>query len=100
MIMAVNVKFIGALRHMAGKSKTVTIDNDCSTNFTVKDLIQKIIIDIPAIKADISTQQKNGDVKTNALILVNDREISVLNGVDTLLANGDEVVFITVVHGG
>jgi molybdopterin converting factor small subunit len=102
MMMVVTVKFIGALRHIAGKSKTVTVDNAdvCSANFAVKDLIQKIIIDVPAIKADLIVEQKNGDVKTSALILVNDREISVLNGIDTLLANGDEVVFIPVVHGG
>jgi molybdopterin converting factor small subunit len=99
-MIAVNVKFIGALRHIAGKSKTITIGNDCSTNFTVKDLKQKMIIDIPEIKANIITQQTNDTIKTNALILVNGREISALNGVDTLLDNNDEVVFIPVVHGG
>jgi molybdopterin converting factor small subunit len=99
-MMAVNVKFIGALRHIAGKSKTVTITNIYPANFTVKDLIQKIVIDVPEIKTSLITQQAGNIVKTNTLIFVNDREISVLNGVDTLLANGDEVVFISVVHGG
>ncbi|MCL2172110.1 MAG: MoaD/ThiS family protein [Nitrososphaerota archaeon] len=99
--MAINIKFVGALRHIAGKSKKVTIDNNnCIANFTVNDLIQKTITDIPEIKADIITQQTNGATKLNVLILVNDREISVLNGIDTVLSNGDEVVFIPVVHGG
>jgi molybdopterin converting factor small subunit len=31
---------------------------------------------------------------------VNGREISVLNGLDTILKDGDEVVFVPVVHGG
>ena len=39
-------------------------------------------------------------MKTNALILVNDREISVLDGLETKLSDGDEVVFVPVVHGG
>jgi molybdopterin converting factor small subunit len=39
-------------------------------------------------------------MKTNALILVNDREISVLNGLDTKLDDGDEIVFVPVIHGG
>jgi MoaD family protein len=95
--MAVNVKFVGALRHIAGKSELVV---DCLADFSVKDLIQKIIIDMPEIKANIINQQTDGTVKSVSLILVNDREISVLNGVDTLLADGDEVVFIPVVHGG
>jgi molybdopterin converting factor small subunit len=31
---------------------------------------------------------------------VNGKEISVLNGLDTVLKDGDEVVFVPVVHGG
>jgi molybdopterin converting factor small subunit len=34
------------------------------------------------------------------LILINGREISALNGLDTILQEGDEVVFVPVVHGG
>lgn len=97
MMMTVTVKFVGALRHITGQSKTTVT---CAANFSIKDLIQKLIIDIPAMKTNIINQQTNGSVKTNALILVNDREISVLNGIDTLLVDGDEVVFIPVVHGG
>ncbi len=95
--MAINVKFVGALRHMAGKSKMVIAWLD---NFSIKDLIQKIVLDLPDIKASILNQQTDGALKPNALILVNDREISVLNGLDTLINDGDEVVFIPVVHGG
>jgi len=95
--MTINVKFVGALRHIAGKSEMAI---DCLEDFSVKVLIQKIIIEIPAIKTNIINQQFDGAVKTNSLIIVNDREISVLNGLDTLLADGDEVVFIPVVHGG
>jgi len=34
------------------------------------------------------------------LILVNGREISVLNGLETKLKDGDEISLIPVVHGG
>jgi len=34
------------------------------------------------------------------LILVNDREIGVLNSLETKLNDGDEVVLVPVVHGG
>jgi molybdopterin converting factor small subunit len=40
------------------------------------------------------------DSRSNAIILVNGREISVLNGLETNLSNGDEIVFVPVVHGG
>jgi molybdopterin synthase sulfur carrier subunit len=95
--MAITVKFIGALRHLTGKPK-LTIEH--SADFTIKDLIQKLIQDAPQAKSSIIDQQPDGAMKTNALILVNDREISVLDGLETPLKDGDEVVFVPVVHGG
>ncbi|MCL2642906.1 MAG: MoaD/ThiS family protein [Candidatus Bathyarchaeota archaeon] len=96
-MMTVNVKFVGALRHIADKSDMII---ECPVDFSVKELLQKIILYLPEIKTNIVNQQTGNVVKTNVLILVNDREISVLNGMDTLLNSGDEVVFIPVVHGG
>jgi molybdopterin converting factor small subunit len=95
--MGITVKFVGSLRHAANKSSMLI---ECSTNFSIKDLIQKILLDIPAIKTDIIRQQADGTIKNTVLILVNEREISVLNGLDTLLTNKDEVVFLPVAHGG
>ena len=34
------------------------------------------------------------------VILVNGREISILNGYQTEVSDGDEIVFVPVVHGG
>jgi len=95
--MAVNVKFVGALRHITGKPKLTV---DYLAGFSVKDLIQKLIQDSPQIQASIVDQQTDGTMKTNALILVNNREISVLNGLETKLSDGDEIVIVPVVHGG
>jgi molybdopterin converting factor small subunit len=38
--------------------------------------------------------------KTNMLVLVNGKEIGVLNGLETAIKDGDELVFVPVVHGG
>ena len=94
--MAVIVKFIGALRQVSGKTQ---LKVECTESFSLKDLILKITQDMPQLKASLIDQQL-GVMKTNALILVNDREISVLNGLDTKINEGDEVVFVPVVHGG
>jgi molybdopterin converting factor small subunit len=40
------------------------------------------------------------DPRTNALILVNGKEVSVLQGLNTKIKDGDELVLIPVVHGG
>jgi MoaD family protein len=94
--MAVIVKFIGALRQVSGKTQ---LKVECTESFSLKSLILKITQDIPQLKASLIDQQL-GAMKTNTLILVNDREISVLNGLDTKINEGDEVVFVPVVHGG
>jgi sulfur-carrier protein len=95
--MTITVKFIGALRHIIGKPK-LTID--FSADYTIKNLIQKLIQDTPQIKTSIIDQQTDGTIKTSALILINDREISVLKGIESKLSDGDEIVFVPVVHGG
>ena len=41
-----------------------------------------------------------GDPRPNAVILVNGKEISVLDGLETEINDGDEIVLIPVIHGG
>ncbi|MFX0092174.1 MAG: MoaD/ThiS family protein, partial [Candidatus Hodarchaeota archaeon] len=38
--------------------------------------------------------------RPNALILVNGKEISVLNGLETQVEDGDKIVLVPVSHGG
>jgi len=54
---------------------------------------------MPELKYTFSDQELN-DSRSNSLILVNGKEISVLNGYETKLCDGDEIVFVPVVHGG
>ncbi len=54
---------------------------------------------MPELKHTFSDQELN-DSRSNSLILVNGREISVLKGFETKLSDGDEIVFVPVVHGG
>ncbi len=94
--MVLTIKFIGALRHITGKTQlTVNYEKEMS----LKDLLAKISQETPKLEKSFSDQQ-TGDSTSNALILVNGREISVLNGLETKLSDGDEIVFVPVVHGG
>jgi molybdopterin converting factor small subunit len=61
--------------------------------------VNKISEEMPELKRTFSDQELN-DSRSNSLILVNGREISVLNGFETKLNDGDEIVFVPVVHGG
>lgn len=96
MAMSVSLKFIGTLRHASDKSKLVMVI--CGA-LSVKELISKLVIELPAFKQSIDLQRLE-ELQSNLLILVNGREISVLNGFETMVKDGDEIVFVPVVHGG
>ena len=94
--MIVTVKLIGALRHAAG---TGEITLNCEGNTSIKELINGITGEVPELTRSLIDQQLENPMP-NVLILVNGREISVLNGLETTLQNNDEIVLVPVVHGG
>jgi molybdopterin synthase sulfur carrier subunit len=94
--MAVTVNFIGIFRTISGKSKlTIKIEKA----IPLREAIEKIVEEKPNLKRVLIDPELE-DPRPNALILVNGREISVLKGLETLLKDGDEVVFVPVIHGG
>ncbi len=94
--MPLTIKFIGALRHLSGKTEfTFSFQQGIS----IKELIDKIVQELPELKHTFTDQELN-DSRSNSLVLVNGREISVLEGYETKLKEGDEIVFVPVVHGG
>ena len=94
--MPLTVKFIGALRHLSGKTK-LTISYQ--ENISIKQLLDKIRQELPTLKRTFNDQELNNS-RSNSLVLVNGKEISVLNDYETKLNDGDEIVFVPVVHGG
>jgi molybdopterin synthase sulfur carrier subunit len=94
--MAVTVKFVGALRHFSG---TGELTLDCKACLSIRELMNEIIKEVPKLKQSLVDPQLE-DPSPNSLMLVNGREISVLDGLETRLKDGDEIVLVSVVHGG
>ncbi|MCX8152805.1 MAG: MoaD family protein [Candidatus Bathyarchaeota archaeon] len=94
--MPITIKFIGILRHVSGKGK---IALDMNNALSLRDLINKLIVEMPVLKESLNPQRLE-ELKSTLLILVNGREISVLDGFETILKDGDEIAFVPVVHGG
>jgi len=90
------IRFIGALRHLSGKTEFAVSFQE---GISIKELMNEITQEFPELKHTFSDQELN-DSRSNSLVLVNGREISVLNGYETKLKDGDEIVFVPVVHGG
>ena len=94
--MVITVKFVGAFRHFSGAGK---LELGCKGLTSVGELVNELVEEVPAVEGVLIDPQLENP-GPNALILVNGREIGVLDGLETRLKDGDEVVFVPVVHGG
>ncbi|MEM3700594.1 MAG: MoaD/ThiS family protein [Candidatus Bathyarchaeia archaeon] len=94
--MVVNVNFIGAFRTLSGRNKIAITIKD---TMPLKEVVKKTVEKVPALKRALIDPELE-DPRPNALILVNGKEISVLNGLETLVKDGDEIVLVPVIHGG
>ena len=96
MVVKVNVKFLGVFRGVSGKSQFFMELEEAN----VKELIQKLVETFPSDFKRVLIDPELEDPRPNALILVNGKEISVLKGLATLVNDGDEIILISVSHGG
>ena len=94
--MIIKVKFVGALRNIAGVNEKTF---DCNNGISLLFLINLIIKELPTLNQHLVIQQ-NEEFRLNSLILINETEISVLNGLETKINNDDEIVFVPFIHGG
>lgn len=94
--MVVTVRFIGPLRSISGKSQ-ITLEHEGA--ISLREALREIVERHPQIKRALFDSELE-DPRPNSLILVNGKDISVLNELETILKNGDEVVLVPVLHGG
>jgi molybdopterin converting factor small subunit len=94
--MIVNVKFVGSFRSISGKDKLrLTLEGSTS----LRNVIERMVMGHPKLEEAFIDRERD-EPKTSMLILVDGKEISVLKGLDTLIGDGDEIVFVPVLHGG
>jgi molybdopterin synthase sulfur carrier subunit len=94
--MVVNVRFVGSLRASTKKNRLAL---EVPKAASVREAIMRIVEQQPKLKR-VLVDPELDDPRVNLLILVNGKEISVLEGLDTKLRDGDELALIPVVHGG
>ncbi len=94
--MAVTIRFVGALRRASGAEELAF---DCAEDASLMDLVNALTEELPELRRNLLDEQLE-EPKPSALMLVNGREISVLDGLETKLKDGDEIVFVPIVHGG
>ena len=92
------MKLYGVLKTAAN---TNGLELDFDGPVSVRQLVSKLVEVIGRNEFErylIDTDLK--DPRPNTLILVSGTEVGALNGIDTELRDGDEVVFLPVAHGG
>ena len=92
-----NVRLVGVLRGVSGKSSiTVKIrEGD-----TIATLIQRLSAEFGEDFKRVLVDSEQNDPRPNVLILVNGREIELLQKLETRLEDDDAVTIIPVSHGG
>jgi molybdopterin synthase sulfur carrier subunit len=94
--LALTVRFIGSLRASSDKSKLTL---ELGKTVSLREVIKRIVEEQPKLKRALIDPELD-DPRTNSIMLVNGKEINVLDGLDTKLKDGDELILIPVVHGG
>jgi molybdopterin synthase sulfur carrier subunit len=93
----VEVCFVGVLRKLADEEKVALEFDD---PVAVRDIVLKLTRRFsPAFRQALIDPELN-DPRPNVVILVNEQEIGVLQGLETRVSDGDILTIIPVSHGG
>jgi molybdopterin converting factor small subunit len=94
--MAITVRFVGSFRGVSAEDAIILRFRG---SVSLKVLVSKVVEQLPRLKSAL-VDPASGEPRRNMLVLVNGREIGVLNGLETAVVDEDEVVFVPVMHGG
>ena len=90
------MKFIGSFRGISRKDELrIRLKEPCP----IREVVKMIIRQLPELERAL-IDPECGTMKSNTLVLVNGKEIGVMNRLETVIEDGDEVVLVPVVHGG
>ncbi|MBS7644289.1 MoaD/ThiS family protein [Candidatus Bathyarchaeota archaeon] len=93
----VTVKMIGFFTTLAGKREAIVKIRSATT---LEVFLKQIAKQLGAEFERALFDPELNDPRPRALILVNEREISVLQGLKTKVKPGDSIVIVPVSHGG
>ena len=92
--MKLKIKFLKPFSDAVGKSE-LELDFDGAT---LEDMLKILVNRYPRLKKEFYT--KTDELTDYMCMFVNDKPISALNGINTELKNGDELLFFIPVSGG
>lgn len=94
--MGVTIRFFGVFRSITGENE---LNINLRDTVSLREVIKEVVEKMPQLERTLIDSDLE-DPRPHTLILVNDREASVLNGLETMLKDGDRIVLIPVLHTG
>jgi molybdopterin converting factor small subunit len=96
--LVIKVKLMGSLTKLAGKSEVCLKAN---RSIALSEVIRKICRKISSPEFEKAIIDPNSKaVGSHIIVLINDRDTSVLQGPETRVRSNDEITFIPITHGG
>jgi len=92
----VKIKLLGVFRRAYGSSEAIL---RIKKNVQLEEIIRKLAASSEDLRRILIDPELESPLP-NAVILLNGRDISALNGLETPVMDGDEIVLIPVIHGG
>jgi len=97
MVVNIKVRFFGIFQGLSGKKHfQVRMEEPA----TVRKLILKLSETFSYEFKRVLLDSNLNDPRPNSLILVGEKEVSALQGLETTLKDSEEVVLVPVAHGG
>ncbi len=97
MFINAEVKFLGIFQQFSGRTRIpVKLEKPATIRKAIEKLTEAFSSEFKRTLVDPELE----DPRPNALILVNGKEIGVLQGLETEVEDGDEIVLVPVSHGG
>ena len=97
MVICVNVKFLGIFQRLSGKKQ---LELKLQEPSTIQDVMAKLLQVLSDDFKDVLVDAQLNDPRPNALILVDGKEISALQGLETEVNDSQEIILLPMVHGG
>ncbi len=93
--MSLKIRMLGVLREAGSKEQTIDIDEGATVDSVIRDLMAK------DERLETVLWDKGVDSPLpNALIMLDGVEVNNLDGLETPVKKGQELVLLSVVHGG
>ena len=93
----IKVRLLGIFQHLSGKK---FLDLELDEPVIVRNVVDYLINRFTSEFKDILIDPELRDPRPNSLIIVQGKEINVLQGLETEIKKEEEIVFVPMVHGG